>query len=285
VSAMLHLLIILDGGRRYAKREFLADAVRSGSLAEALKHLSTQDAASLRKRIDEYVTNGCEVAPPGPDLLDCIAPPPRSYLDASYRKSSELIDTIVRWVLSETQVGVLTIYGSQPGNYMRTTPEVQAFLAAEGDRAAAWAQDQEICGRCRFSVVGDTEFLDEQRHAKPDLAPLIDRFKAVCREVTERANGNQLRINVLSPYDFRWEMRQATRNGLFDPSALAVPDNVDCIVRTGWASGRRTTSGAMPWQTAFSAFVPIEKYPPECTIDDVRRALRLMDISTRLSGA
>jgi undecaprenyl pyrophosphate synthase len=226
-----HVLLIPDGNRRYARREFLRASHR--------EHAALADDETIRV--------------------------PLADLRSAYRRGFELVDALLRALIAARSLSILSIYAMQPGNLARSDDEVLAFLETETEAQQAWANDAALLAAIRFRRIGDGALLEPARH-RPALrsalrayADSIDRLESVSR-------GDLLVVNVLAPYDPIWEIARASEGGTFDPLRLAVPEKVDLVIRTGGAA-RSLASGALPLQSAYSRFAVLEPYFPDCTVD------------------
>jgi undecaprenyl pyrophosphate synthase len=282
-----HLLLIPDGSRRHARREFLRELLHDGPgrFDAAIQWLGRTEASELRKRIEAFDRSRRDPAYDGdsPDLLDStMIPVPFAHLLASYLEGVRVMDSTVRGILQSGSISLLSAYGMQVRNLDRSDDEVLAFINAETDCANCWAVDTDITQRCSFRFVGDRLALEAQRRS-PRLADAIDAFIESADRLTSAARGDQLRINILAPYDPAWEIGQAIVGARFDPTRLPIPEPVDLVVRTGCA-GRSLTSGALPFQTAYSQFALLKTYFPDCSSHDIAGAIASSLEKTRVPG-
>lgn len=282
-----HLLLIPDGSRRHARREFLRALLHGGSdrFDTAIQCLDLRETPKLRERIEAFDRSHQDPVydDDSPDLLDSAKlSVPFTYLLASYLEGVRVMDATVRWMLQERSVSLLSAYGMQVRNLHRSDDEVLAFISAETDCANSWAADSEITARCSIRFVGDRLALESQRRS-PRLADAIDTFLESADRLTAVSRGDQLRINILAPYDPVWEIRQAIVGSRFDPARLSIPEPVDLVIRTGCA-GRSLTSGALPLQAAYSQFALIKAYFPDCSSHVIARAIASCLDQSRDSG-
>lgn len=287
MGAGRHLLLIPDGSRRHARREYLRAMLdRSAREFEALlEELPPGLALRLRERITRYARDGADTGfdPGQPDVLDELAVElPGSLYLASYRRCVSLLDELVDWLLAEGETSVLSVYGMQLANLQRADAQACAFLRAEAECCEGWASSQARLERCTFRFVGDQSLLEAGRW-RPALRQELARYARARERLARAAHGRDLVVNLLAPYDYEWEINQAIVAGRFERSALAVPESVDLVVRSGSGS-RSVLSGALPCQSAFSQFAPIPGYFPECRLGDLQRAVRAFGAATRRTG-
>ena len=154
-----HILIIPDGERRYARREFLTDLFRSSrsEFKNALKLLSQEQIDNLGKRIVVYSQTGLDLlyTRAYPDFLDTSKiDVPLDYLVASYMKGGQVFDALIRWMIHDSVVPTLSIYALQAKNLGRPDEQVRAMLSVEVEFFKRWSEDTELCGGCTFTFVG-----------------------------------------------------------------------------------------------------------------------------------
>jgi len=274
VTGARHLLVIPDGNRRHAKREYLCSLLREsrGSLAAALSSIPDKDASALRRRIETYLQTGDDHGlEKAVDLLDRVSVElPPEFLLTSYRKSGRLIEELLRSCLTDRSLDILTVFGMQTRNLSRVETEVLAFLHVESDYARKWSNDPDLIARCRFQMVGDQAAFDQLE--TPALRKAARDYAEAAAALQAAGQGDELCVNILAPYDFLWEIERATVDGRFDRNQLAVANDVDLVIRSG-SIGRSPTSGALPLQVAFSRLHLISDYFPDCSVRELRKAI------------
>jgi undecaprenyl pyrophosphate synthase len=271
-----HVLVIPDGNRRQARREFLRDRLRESPAAfdAALDGVDPEVARAVRERIEGYAASGADaaLASDRADVLDQVAlRAPRAYLLAAYRASAAVLDALIRDCLATGWPRVLSIYAMQPSNLLRSDDEVHAFVRAETEAQERWADDAPLCAAARFGFVGDRALLEPDRQ-RPALRGILRDYLASARRLESAACGDRLRVHLLAPYEFSWELDRAVAGGHFDPAKLAIPDEVDLVIRSG-GLGRSLGSGALPVQTAFSRHAVVAPYFPDCEAAQLRRVI------------
>jgi len=281
-----HLLVIPDGNRRHARREYLSACMQKSldAFRGSVAHLDESDRESLERRLARYLETGndsfWEYAR---DLLDePTVKLPEEFLRESYRASGKLIDELLRWALADEATSELTLYAAQAGNLLRADSEVASFLSAGADYAKRWANDREISSRCTFQMVGDRALFERKQEAA-GLAETVTDFLEQTARLEKAGRGDELHVNILAPYDFLWEINQAIVNGRFCPDRLVVREAVDFVFRSG-SFGRAALSGAIPCQTAFSKICLSPVYFPDCTVDQIERAIRAGGAPRFVSG-
>ncbi len=238
--------------------------------------MQDDERARLIDRIRDYVECGEDRAIRNlrNDLLDnSTIAIPSEFLQKSYELGGILVDSLVRTLQEDPDIGILTVYGMQASNLKRRREEVEAFLNVETHWQERWSEDSVLRREVRFRIVGDRTVLEVARGQCPELSVPIARYlESVERVERDAPQRPSLTVNILAPYDYAWELEQATRGGRFDPAGLAVPESVDLVIRTG-GGGRSLASGALPLQTAFSPFDLIEPYFPDCALKDFQGAI------------
>ena len=120
-----HVLIIPDGERRWARREFLTDLFRSSKseFRSALQALAEEQIDNLGARIKVYAQTGIDslYTIDQQDFLDTSKiDVPLEYLVASYMKGGQIFDAIIRWMMSNSGIPILSIYALQARNLGRS---------------------------------------------------------------------------------------------------------------------------------------------------------------------
>lgn len=277
-SELAHLLIIPDGGRRYARRSYLADlfgkSIRKFRLV--LQGLLQKDASVLEERIKNYIRTGKDpfyYDEKNPDdlLYSNKILVPKNYFLSSYRKGGEVITSLIKWILENRAIEILSIYGVQKRNLDRPDEETYAILKVEAEVFQNWINDEIITSQFKVKFVGDKRIFNKHRK-RDSLRKVIQQYLDVSRRLEERSSGNNLKIYILAPYDRKWEINQAVINGKFDPKRLVVNEDVDLIIRAGYS--KTPISGALPYQTAYSQFISVKEYFEDFTTDRFRKILK-----------
>ena len=122
------------------------------------------------------------------------------------------------------------------------------------------------------------KFFSSRDGLTKDLIKMIDEIEEISK------NNTGLQINLCFNYGGRREITEATRKiaedvlaGKIKPEEIteeifskklyssAIPDP-DILIRT---SGEKRLSNFLPWQITYSEFLPLDKYWPDFTKDDV----------------
>lgn len=278
-----HLLIIPDGSRRYARREYLTDMFKESK--EKFRYILKGFAqiSELETRIEEYDHTGNDplYQHGSKDLLDSNQiNVPQGYLLEAYRKGAKIFDDIIKWILQGDEIFILSIYGIQVKNLGRSDEQVAAFMKAETEAFNGWAEDKYLTSRCEFKFVGDKEAFEP--HMDGILGSVIKEFNNSTTRLEKNSLGEDLKINILAPYDFSWEINQAIVDGVFDLKRLVVPEKVDLIIRSG--NSKAPLSGALPCQAAHSQFVSIKEYFQDFNTNTIQNILKEYNIKKRGSG-
>jgi undecaprenyl pyrophosphate synthase len=131
-------------------------------------------------------------------------------------------------------------------------------------------------------MVGDRS-LFECKLENAGLAQTVTDFLEQTACLERACCGDELHVNILAPYDFLWEINQAIVDGRFCPERLAVHEAVDFVFRSG-CFGRAALSGAIPYQAAFSKICLSPVYFPDCTVEQVERAIHAGGAPRFMSG-
>ena len=260
MKGLRHLLLIPDGNRRYAKREYIAEVLsQHGSLAslplpkDVAEQLEERIRKYLQTRRDSYYDENMEDHLKHLDVAIDNLP--------AYRKGATNIDSIIRLVLANGSASTISIYGLQPANLQRKAEEIDAMLQAEIEQFNKWLQDAQLLSDVKFRFVGDLTLLES--HC------MGNQYQGAAKALVESSSGQKLNIFVLAPYDYRWEINQAIREGRFEESRLIVPP-VDLVIRT---SGEKRISEAVPLQTRNAEYVFRREYFPDFRLDIFNKVL------------
>lgn len=251
-----HLLLIPDGNRRYAKLEHLAKILSEEGNLASLK-LPKDVVLQLEERIRRYVKTKRDPLYDEAGMVDYLKNlgTEADSLSRAYKKGAENIDSIIRYLLSNGLASTISVYGLQPTNLQRKAEEIDAMLQAEIEQFRKWYQDTQLLKDVKFRFVGDFALL--KTHS------LGHGYEEIAKSLEEDSNGQKLRIFILAPYDYRWEINQAIRDGKFEESNLIVPP-VDLVIRT---SGEQRISEAIPIQSRNAEYIFSRQYLPDFTVD------------------
>lgn len=271
MSRKKHILVIPDGNRRHARREYLAACLTDSreALHAAIATLGEVGREAIERRLAQYVQSGRDPGWGGEgDLFDrCSDEIPESYTLGSYQASGRVLDDVLRWALTDTEISTLTIYAAQPENLNRAHSNVVSFLSTGAAVARLWAADSELCSQCSFLLVGDRSLVEKKLEV-PELAPTVRGFLDATARLEHSGTGVALQVNLLAAYDLEWEINQAVVDGRFRMDRLIVRDPVDVVFRSG-CDGRAALSGALPCQTSFSQICLNPAYFPDLDISQI----------------
>mgnify|MGYP001596856888 CR=1 FL=1 len=258
MEGLTHLLLIPDGNRRYAKRKYIAEVL---SQYDSLASLPKDIAEQLEERIRKYLQTGRD------PYYDENMEDHLKHLDVAtdclqaYRKGATNIDSIIRLVLANGSASTISIYGLQPANLQRKAEEIDTMLQAEIEQFNKWLHDAQFLSTVKFRFVGDLILLESH--------PKGHTYQEATKILEESSSGQKLDIFILAPYDYRWEINQAIREGRFEESRLIVPP-IDLVIRT---SGEKRISEAVPIQIRNAEYIFRREYFPDFTLDIFHKVL------------
>ena len=287
MEALNHIFIIPDADRRHARREYLVDLFRESPRkfrSTLEKSLNKRDISVLEERIKEFSETGKDPFYKY-DLEDLLYTnkihAPLDYLINSYRKGGQVFNNLIRHILQNNICGILSIYALQKRNLDRTDEETYAMLKVEPEFFRKWANDKKIYSQCNFKFVGDKQIFESHKN-RPLVKEIIGEYVESMEELEKKSKGDKLKIYVLTPYDYEWEVNQAVINGKFNPDKLIVKESVDLIIRSG--NAKNPISGGLPIQIRNAQFISVKKYFPDITIKDFQKVLNKYDDKKRESG-
>ncbi len=128
------------------------------------------------------------------------------------------------------------------------------MLQAELEQFMEWSQDETLLAYAQFRFIGDLALLDKH--------PMGHIYKEAAHRLEESSKGEKLKVFILAPYYYSWEVNQAIVDGVFDESRLNVP-LVDLVIRT---SDEKRISEAIPIQSRNAEYVFRKQYFPDFDI-------------------
>ena len=172
-------------------------------------------------------------------------------------------------------VHYLTVYAFSTENWKRSEEEISAIMRLLGDYLKEALADMDK-NRVRFVFFGD-------------LTRLSPELQALCRQAADRSRQyDGVQVNFCLNYGGRDEILRAARrfaqaclDGKAKPEDLTaaqfssllysagVPDP-ELVIRP---SGELRTSNFLPWQTAYSEYVFLDKLWPDFTAEDLDAAI------------
>ena len=281
-----HLLLIPDGNRRHARREYLRALLHQSldRFEAALATFPQCDREATRRRIRAYARSGRDPGWCGArDPLDASwLEAPEPYLLASYRASAEILDRVLLSSLHDKNIRELTLYAAQEKNLSRSDINVRAFLCVGAEIAFRWSSNAALCGQAQFRLVGDRALIEAKR-TQPRLKEVTEAFLDHTGRLEAAGHGAALRVNILAAYHFEWEVNQAIERGRFSSANMVVAEPVDVVFRTG-SRGQAKLSGALPCQAAFAQLVFRDAYFPDCDSRQIVSDVSDLQCSRNRSG-
>ncbi len=181
----------------------------------------------------------------------------------------------------------LTLYALSLENFKRSAQELDHIFSLVEPGLSGDEFDEIISHGVRIRFVGDRSWIPE-------------RLNATVKNLEEKtANGTALNLNILFCYGGRQEIIAAVKEVARDveQKKYAIdgiteekirqhlwcshsPDP-DLVIRTG---NDQRISNFLPWQSAYSEFLFLEKFWPEITYDDLANAVRDFTLRQRRFG-
>jgi len=184
--------------------------------------------------------------------------------EAGAKKIEELLD----WA-KELDITQLTLYCFSIENFNRTKEEVGFLMNLFKRWFSRFENDKRIDkNKIRIRFIGERNLLDK------DMQKLMKRIE------DKTKNNNNYIINFALAYGGRQEIISAIKqlvktkkeiNEKNFQESLWLSDEPDMIIRTG---GEQRTSNFLPWQSAYSEWVFLDKMWPEFTKQDLKKAIQ-----------
>ena len=172
---------------------------------------------------------------------------------------------------NEIGLKYLTVYAFSTENWKRTEEEVGYLMGLLGVYLDKFLKELDM-ENIKINFIGNIDVIDsslstrirnlEEKTANNTGLNLMIAFNyggrgeivRACRNIAEKVKNNELNVedideNIFSNYLYTF--------GKKDP---------DLVVRT---SGEMRTSNFLPWQITYSEFLPLDKYWPDFTKEDV----------------
>lgn len=172
---------------------------------------------------------------------------------------------------NEIGLKYLTVYAFSTENWKRTEEEVGYLMGLLGVYLDKFLKELDM-ENIKINFIGNIDVIDsslstrirnlEEKTANNTGLNLMiafnyggrDEIVRACRNIAEKVKNNELNVedideNLFSNYLYTF--------GKKDP---------DLVVRT---SGEMRTSNFLPWQITYSEFLPLDKYWPDFTKEDV----------------
>ena len=187
-----------------------------------------------------------------------------------HKKGADVLVDTAKYC-NEIGLKYLTVYAFSTENWKRTEEEVGYLMGLLGVYLDKFLKELDM-ENIKINFIGNIDVIDsslstrirnlEEKTANNTGLNLMiafnyggrDEIVRACRNIAEKVKNNELNVedideNIFSNYLYTF--------GKKDP---------DLVVRT---SGEMRTSNFLPWQITYSEFLPLDKYWPDFTKDDV----------------
>ena len=172
---------------------------------------------------------------------------------------------------NEIGLKYLTVYAFSTENWKRTEEEVGYLMGLLGVYLDKFLKELDM-ENIKINFIGNIDVIDsslstrirnlEEKTANNTGLNLMiafnyggrDEIVRACRNIAEKVRNNELNVDDIDENLFS---NHLYTSGKKDP---------DLVVRT---SGEMRTSNFLPWQITYSEFLPLDKYWPDFTKDDV----------------
>jgi di-trans,poly-cis-decaprenylcistransferase len=187
-----------------------------------------------------------------------------------HKKGADVLVDTAKYC-NEIGLKYLTVYAFSTENWKRTEEEVGYLMGLLGVYLDKFLKELDM-ENIKINFIGNIDVIDsslstrirnlEEKTANNTGLNLMiafnyggrDEIVRACRNIAEKVKNNELNVedideNLFSNYLYTF--------GKKDP---------DLVVRT---SGEMRTSNFLPWQITYSEFLPLDKYWPDFTKEDV----------------
>ena len=187
-----------------------------------------------------------------------------------HKKGADVLVDTAKYC-NEIGLKYLTVYAFSTENWKRTEEEVGYLMGLLGVYLDKFLKELDM-ENIKINFIGNIDVIDsslstrirnlEEKTANNTGLNLMiafnyggrDEIVRACRNIAEKVKNNELNVedideNLFSNYLYTF--------GKKDP---------DLVVRT---SGEMRTSNFLPWQIPYSEFLPLDKYWPDFTKEDV----------------
>ena len=187
-----------------------------------------------------------------------------------HKKGADVLVDTAKYC-NEIGLKYLTVYAFSTENWKRTEEEVGYLMGLLGVYLDKFLKELDM-ENIKINFIGNIDVIDsslstrirnlEEKTANNTGLNLMiafnyggrDEIVRACRNIAEKVKNNELNVedideNIFSNYLYTF--------GKKDP---------DLVVRT---SGEMRTSNFLPWQITYSEFLPLDKYWPDFTKEDV----------------
>ena len=187
-----------------------------------------------------------------------------------HKRGADVLVDIAKYC-NEIGLKYLTVYAFSTENWKRTEEEVGYLMGLLGVYLDKFLNELDM-KNIKISFIGNIDVidsslsnrirnLDEKTSNNTGLNLIIafnyggrDEIVSACRNIAEEVKDGKLNLEDIDENVFS---NHLYTKGKKDP---------DLVVRT---SGEMRTSNFLPWQITYSEFLPLDKYWPDFTRDDV----------------
>ena len=187
-----------------------------------------------------------------------------------HKKGADVLVDTAKYC-NEIGIKYLTVYAFSTENWKRTEEEVGYLMGLLGVYLDKFLKELDM-ENIKINFIGNIDVIDsslstrirnlEEKTANNTGLNLMiafnyggrDEIVRACRNIAEKVKNNELNVDDIDENLFS---NHLYTSGKKDP---------DLVVRT---SGEMRTSNFLPWQITYSEFLPLDKYWPDFTKDDV----------------
>ena len=187
-----------------------------------------------------------------------------------HKKGADVLVDTAKYC-NEIGLKYLTVYAFSTENWKRTEEEVGYLMGLLGVYLDKFLKELDM-ENIKINFIGNIDVIDsslstrirnlEEKTANNTGLNLMiafnyggrDEIVRACRNIAEKVKNNELNLDDIDENLFS---NHLYTSGKKDP---------DLVVRT---SGEMRTSNFLPWQITYSEFLPLDKYWPDFTKDDV----------------
>lgn len=187
-----------------------------------------------------------------------------------HKKGADVLVDTAKYC-NEIGLKYLTVYAFSTENWKRTEEEVGYLMGLLGVYLDKFLKELDM-ENIKINFIGNIDVIDsslstrirnlEEKTANNTGLNLMiafnyggrDEIVRACRNIAKKVKNNELNVDDI---DEKLFSNHLYTSGKKDP---------DLVVRT---SGEMRTSNFLPWQITYSEFLPLDKYWPDFTKDDV----------------
>ena len=187
-----------------------------------------------------------------------------------HKKGADVLVDTAKYC-NEIGLKYLTVYAFSTENWKRTEEEVGYLMGLLGVYLDKFLKELDM-ENIKINFIGNIDVIDsslstrirnlEEKTANNTGLNLMiafnyggrDEIVRACRNIAEKVKNNELNVDDIDENLFS---NHLYTSGKKDP---------DLVIRT---SGEMRTSNFLPWQITYSEFLPLDKYWPDFTKDDV----------------